>query len=78
MLSFPLKKLKLNFDTVFYSVTDMDASVAFYRDTLGPLVSQEFVARFDLDGVLFELVPRSRSATKYESRSSRREGRIDL
>jgi catechol 2,3-dioxygenase-like lactoylglutathione lyase family enzyme len=51
-------KLKLSFDTVFYYVTDMDASLAFYRDTLGlPLVSHDFVARFDLDGVLIELVP---------------------
>ncbi|MFI5102507.1 MAG: VOC family protein [Terriglobales bacterium] len=51
-------KLKLSFDTVFYYVTDMEASVAFYRETLGlPLVSQDYVARFDLDGVLIELVP---------------------
>jgi len=51
-------KLKLSFDTVFYYVTDMEASIAFYRDTLGlPLVSQEYVAQFDLDGVLIELVP---------------------
>ena len=50
--------LKLSFDAVFYYVTDMEASIAFYRDTLGlPLVSQDFVARFDLDGVLVELVP---------------------
>jgi len=52
------RKLKLSFDTVFYYVTDMEASLAFYRDTLGlPLVSQDYVARFDLDGVLIELVP---------------------
>jgi catechol 2,3-dioxygenase-like lactoylglutathione lyase family enzyme len=52
-------KLKLSFDTVFYYITDMDASLAFYRDTLGlPLVSHDYVARFDLDGVLIELVPR--------------------
>jgi catechol 2,3-dioxygenase-like lactoylglutathione lyase family enzyme len=51
-------KLRLSFDAVFYYVTDMEASVAFYRDTLGlPLVSEDFVARFDLDGVLIELVP---------------------
>jgi catechol 2,3-dioxygenase-like lactoylglutathione lyase family enzyme len=51
-------KLKLSFDTVFYYVTDMEASIAFYRDTLGlPLVSRGHVARFDLDGVLIELVP---------------------
>jgi catechol 2,3-dioxygenase-like lactoylglutathione lyase family enzyme len=52
-------KLKLSFDAVFYYVTDMEASIAFYRDTLGlPLVSHDFVARFDLDGVLIELVRR--------------------
>jgi catechol 2,3-dioxygenase-like lactoylglutathione lyase family enzyme len=51
-------KLKLSFDTVFYYVTDMEQSIAFYRDTLGlPLVSQEYVAQFDLDGVMIELVP---------------------
>jgi catechol 2,3-dioxygenase-like lactoylglutathione lyase family enzyme len=51
-------KLKLSFDAVFYYVTDMDIAVSFYRDTLGlPLVSQDYVARFDLDGVLIELVP---------------------
>jgi len=51
-------KLKLSFDTVFYYVTNMEASVAFFRDTLGlTLTSQDYVARFDLDGVLVELVP---------------------
>jgi len=51
-------KLKLSFDTVFYYVTNMDTSIAFYRDTLGiPLISRDYVARFDLDGVLIELVP---------------------
>jgi predicted enzyme related to lactoylglutathione lyase len=51
-------KLKLFFDTVFYYVTDMEASIVFYRDTLGlPMVSYDYVARFDLDGVLIELVP---------------------
>jgi len=51
-------KLKLSFDTVFYYVTDMETAVAFYRDTLGlQLVSRGYIARFDLDGVLIELVP---------------------
>ena len=51
-------KLKLSFDAIFYYVTDMDISIAFYRDILGlPLVSEDYVARFDLDGVLIELVP---------------------
>lgn len=51
-------KIRLAFDSVFYYVTDMEASIAFYRDTLGlNLVSHDYVARFDIDGVLMELVP---------------------
>ena len=57
MLRSSSSKLKLSFDAVFYYVTDMEASIAFYRDTLGlPLVSHDYVARFELDGVLIELV----------------------
>jgi len=56
--SFSSGKLKVSFDTVFYYVTDMEVSIAFYRDVLGlELVSQDYVTRFDLDGVLIELVP---------------------
>jgi len=52
-------KLKLSFDAVFYYVNDMDRAVSFYRDGLGlQLISRDYVARFDLDGVLIELVPR--------------------
>ncbi len=51
-------RLGLKFDAIYYHVSDMDRAIAFYRDTLGiPLVSRDYVARFDLDGVLFELVP---------------------
>ena len=51
-------KLKLSFDTVFYYVTNMEASIPFYRDKLGlPMTSHDYVARFELDGVLIELVP---------------------
>jgi catechol 2,3-dioxygenase-like lactoylglutathione lyase family enzyme len=51
-------ELKLTFDAVYYHVTDMERSIAFYRDTLGfRLISRDYVARFDIDGVLFELVP---------------------
>jgi predicted enzyme related to lactoylglutathione lyase len=36
----------------------MEKAVAFYRETLGfPLKSRDYVARFEIDGVLFELVP---------------------
>ena len=58
MNSTVLPAVKLSFDAVFYYVHDLERSIAFYRETLGlPLVSRDFVARFDIDGVLFELVP---------------------
>jgi predicted enzyme related to lactoylglutathione lyase len=48
----------LRFDAVFYYVTDLDRSVAFYTTVLGlSLSSRDVVARFHLDGVLIELVP---------------------
>lgn len=51
-------ELKLTFDAVYYHVADMEKSIAFYRDVLGfRLTSRDYVARFDLGGVLFELVP---------------------
>jgi catechol 2,3-dioxygenase-like lactoylglutathione lyase family enzyme len=51
-------EFKLTFDAVYYHVTDMEKSIAFYRDILGlRLASRDYVARFDLGGVLFELVP---------------------
>jgi catechol 2,3-dioxygenase-like lactoylglutathione lyase family enzyme len=63
MPSVVLPALKLSFDAVFYYVRDLDASIAFYREKLGlPLVSLDYVARFDVDGVLFELVPAPKDA----------------
>jgi catechol 2,3-dioxygenase-like lactoylglutathione lyase family enzyme len=57
MVSSTVSKPKLAFDAVFYYVTDMETSIAFYRDTLGlPMISRDSVTRFDLDGVLIELV----------------------
>jgi catechol 2,3-dioxygenase-like lactoylglutathione lyase family enzyme len=50
--------MDLHFDCVFYYVRDLDAAVDFYTDVLGlSLLSRDVVARFDIDGVLFELVP---------------------
>jgi predicted enzyme related to lactoylglutathione lyase len=58
MHSSVLPALKLSFDAFFYYVTDLDRAVDFYRNVLDlPLVSRDCVARFDIDGVLFELVP---------------------
>jgi len=50
--------LRFQFDCVFYYVSDMERAISFYSDVLGlRLISRDVVARFDIDGVLFELVP---------------------
>jgi len=47
-----------HFDCVFHYVSDTELAIRFYRDVLGfKLISRDVVARFDIDGVLFELVP---------------------
>jgi catechol 2,3-dioxygenase-like lactoylglutathione lyase family enzyme len=44
----------------------MERAISFYSDVLGlRLASRDVVARFDIDGVLFELVP-SRQRRKLE------------
>ena len=54
----PADAFHFSFDAIYYHVKDMDNAVAFYRDILGlKLKSRDYVARFDVDGVLFELVP---------------------
>lgn len=48
----------LRFDCIFYYVGDLDRAIAFYASVLGlHLSSRDAVARFDVDGVLLELVP---------------------
>jgi catechol 2,3-dioxygenase-like lactoylglutathione lyase family enzyme len=50
--------MAFHFDCVFYYVSDVERSIQFYRDILGfKLASRDVVARFDVDGVLFEIVP---------------------
>ncbi len=50
--------MQSRFDAIFDYVSDLDRAIEFYTDVLGfKLVSRDFVARFDVDGVLFELVP---------------------
>ncbi|MBI5084716.1 MAG: VOC family protein [Acidobacteria bacterium] len=47
----------LRFDCIFYYVSDLDRSIEFYTNVLGfRLSSRDEVARFHIDGVLFELV----------------------
>lgn len=54
----PEFSFKFSFDAVYYHVKDMEKAIAFYRDVLGfPLKSRDYVARFEVDSVLFELVP---------------------
>jgi catechol 2,3-dioxygenase-like lactoylglutathione lyase family enzyme len=53
-----MSDVKFTFDCVFYYVSDMERSMRFYRDVIGfRFVSRDDVARFDVGGVLFELVP---------------------
>ena len=48
----------LCFHCVFYYVSDLERSMEFYRDVLGfRLTSRDTVARFDVGGVLLEIVP---------------------
>lgn len=50
--------MRFHFDCIFYYVADLDRGIHFYRDVLGfKLLSRDLVARFDVDGVLFEIVP---------------------
>ncbi|MFZ1134332.1 MAG: VOC family protein [Candidatus Korobacteraceae bacterium] len=54
----PDSSVKFSFDAIYYHVRNMETAIAFYRDVLGfPLKSRDYVARFEVDGVLFELVP---------------------
>jgi catechol 2,3-dioxygenase-like lactoylglutathione lyase family enzyme len=49
---------RFRFDCIFYYVTDLDQAVEFYTNVLGlPMSSRDVVARFEIDGVLLELVP---------------------
>jgi predicted enzyme related to lactoylglutathione lyase len=46
------------FDCVYYHVADLDHSIQFYQEILGlHFLSRDTVARFEISGVLLELVP---------------------
>jgi catechol 2,3-dioxygenase-like lactoylglutathione lyase family enzyme len=50
--------MEFHFDCVFYYVSDIEAAIQFYHHVLEfRLISRDVVARFDIDGVLFEIVP---------------------
>lgn len=70
--------MTFHFDCIFYYVSDLDRAIAFYRDVLHfRLVSRDSVARFDLDGVLFELVPSSAKTDQREPGNARLCLRVD-
>lgn len=49
---------RFRFDCIYYYTSDLDRAVRFYTGVLGfQLASRDVVARFYVDGVLFELVP---------------------
>jgi len=53
--------MNVNFDCIFYYVSDLQRAIAFYGEVLGlKLCSRDVVARFELDGVSIELVPAQR------------------
>jgi catechol 2,3-dioxygenase-like lactoylglutathione lyase family enzyme len=50
--------MKFEFDAVFYYVSDLKRAIKFYTDVLGfKLQSRDYVARFLIGDILFELVP---------------------
>ena len=50
--------MDIRFDCIFYYVRDLEQSIPFYTEVLGlELKSRDAVARFDVDGVMLELVP---------------------
>ncbi len=70
--------MKLHFDCVFYYVFDMERAIRFYRDILGlKLVSRDIVARFDIDGVLFEVVPARHDGVQHHTGNARLCLRVD-
>ena len=50
--------MKFDFDAIFYYVSDLERAIKFYTDVLGfELQSRDYVARFLIGNILFELVP---------------------
>lgn len=50
--------MEIFFDCIFYYVSDLDLAIDFYTEVLGlSLTSKDVIARFDVDGILFELIP---------------------
>ena len=79
-MSAPLdsRRPQLHFDCVFYYVRNIDLAIPFYRDVLGlKFISRDAVARFNIDGVLFELVPAAANDVQPSSGNARLCLRVD-
>src|SRR5438132_11671092 len=64
--------MHFRFDAVFYYVSDFERAIRFYSDVLGfKLNSRDAVARFDLNGILFEIVP-ARDKSKFSGQGNAR------
>lgn len=62
----------MNFDCVYYYVSDLDRTIRFFSDALGlELSSRNHVARFLIDDVLVELVPTT-DASRYSGQGNAR------
>ena len=70
--------MTFHFDCVFYYVSDMARSIRFYTDVLGlKLISRDVLTRFDIDGVLFELVPSGVKLKPRQTGNARLRLRVD-
>jgi catechol 2,3-dioxygenase-like lactoylglutathione lyase family enzyme len=59
-------------------VSDLERSIRFYRDVLGfKFVSRDMIARFDIDGVLFEVVPARDKSVPHRAGNARLCLRVD-
>jgi catechol 2,3-dioxygenase-like lactoylglutathione lyase family enzyme len=69
--------MTFHFDCVFYYVSDMDRAIRFYRDLGFKFVSRDVVTRFNVDGVLFEVVPSTSKTKRKQSGNARLCWRVD-
>ena len=70
--------MEFHFDCVFYYVSDIEAAIRFYHEVLDfRLISRDVVARFDIDAVLFEIVPTAAKGNLRASGNARLCLRVD-
>lgn len=73
-----MRGVSYHFDCIFYYVSEMERAMRFYSDVLGfKLVSRDVVARFEVDGILFELVPAADRSKRQGTGNARLALRVD-